>query len=323
MTQDPLHPLIQLIIDNWDNTSAWPEIIEAMRLVLPEGIGGSDPRKDPSRWALLPGLCCQAAGGDPDSTKEISSAWLLLYIAAHIVDDVEDGDLENDVKTLRGPGSAISVANGLFLSASLLLNNLHGREHAKRLAAQISADFYNTILIMTSGQHYDLMNEQLSLKQWWQVAEAKSGSFFSLACRCGAQLGVEDPEKIKCYSDFGFHLGLMLQILDDIEDLQPLFSSEDRELPINIQKSLAMAYAFDVLPETDRTELIERINTKPREQQRDESIAEMLDQCGAGLYMLAEVEKQFNFGMIALEMASPSSPAGERLETLMYQLKMD
>jgi hypothetical protein len=84
-----------------------------------------------------------------------------------------------------------------------------------------------------------------------------------------------------------------------------------------------MAYAFDVLPETDRTELIEWINTKPRNQQTDESIVEKLNQCGAGLYMLAEVEKQFNLGMIALEMASPSSPAGERLETLMDELKMD
>ena len=73
----------------------------------------------------------------------------------------------------------------------------------------------------------------------------------------------------------------------------------------------------------DRTELVERINTKSRDQQTDESIAEILNQCGAGLYMLAEVEKQYNFGMIALEMASPSSPAGERLETLMHELKMD
>lgn len=323
MTQEHLHPLIPLIIDNWENTSAWSDFIEAMRLVLPMGIGAADPRRDPSRWALLPGLCCQAAGGDPDSTKEISSVWLLLYIAAHIVDDVEDGDLENDVKTLGGPGSAINVANGLFLSASLLLNKLHEKNDIKSLAAQISADFYNTILIMTSGQHYDLMNEQLTLRQWWQVAEAKSGSFFALACRCGAQLGIDDPEKIKCYSDFGFHLGLMLQILDDIEDLEPLFSLEDRGLPINVQKSLAMAYAFDVLPESDKIELKEWINTTPREQQIDESIAEMLNQSGVGLYMLAEMEKQFDFGMIALEMASPSSPAGERLETLMHQLKLD
>ena len=323
MTQEHIHPFIQLIIDNWDKSGAWSEIVEAMRLVLPVGIGAAESREDPSRWALLPGLCCQAAGGDPQAAKEISSAWLLLHIAAHIVDDVEDGDLEGDVSALGGPGSAINVANGLFLSASLLLLSLHDKKDLQSLASQISADFYNTILIMTSAQHHDLIHEHLTLKEWWQVAEAKSGSFFSLACRCGARLGIDDPEKIQGYSDFGFHLGVMLQILDDIEDLQPLFSLQGENFPANVQKSLAMAYAFDVLPEVDKVELKEWINTTPREPQMVENVVEILNRCGAGLYMMAEAEKHFNLGMKSLQVASPSSPAGEKLASLLHQLRLD
>lgn len=323
MIQENTHPFIQLINDNWDKTGAWSEIVEAMRIVLPVEIGEADSLEDPCRWALLPGLCCQAAGGDPQTAKEISSAWLLLYTAAHIVDDVEDVDLDGDVNALGGPEVAINVANGLFLSASLLLLSLYEKKDLQSLASQISADFYNTILIMTSAQHHDLIHEHLTLKEWWRVAEAKSGSFFSLACRCGAQLGIDDPEKIQGYSNFGFHLGLMIQIIDDIEELQPLFSSQCDNFPANVQKSLAMAYAFDVLPEVEKLELKKWINTTPPEPNTFERVVESLNRCGAGLYMKAEAEKNFNLGMKSLKMVSPSSPAAEKLASLLQQLKLE
>lgn len=322
MRQEKVISITQLINSNWENFDVWPDIIEAMRLVLPVGKGGSDPSKNPNQWALLPELCCQAAGGDPDATKEVSAAWLLLYIAAHIIDDVEDGDLTNDVLTLGGASATINVANGLFLSASLFLNKLHEKKQTKKLASQISTDFYKTILLMSSGQHVDITNQQMSLEQWWQVAEAKSGSFFSLACRVGAQLGIDDPEKIKGYSDYGLHLGVMLQIIDDLEDLQQLFASEENHQPINIQKSLAMAYAFDVLPETDREKLKEWTNATPCETYMVDGIVELLNRCGAGLYMLTEVERHLHLGLKSLEIACPSSPAGDKLAVWINALKL-
>jgi geranylgeranyl pyrophosphate synthase len=323
LRQEKVISITQLINSNWENSDVWPELIEAMRLVLPVGKGGSDPSKDPNQWALLPELCCQAAGGDPDATKEVSAAWLLLYIAAHIVDDVEDGDLTDDVRTLGGASATINVANGLFLSASLFLNKLHEKKQTNKLASQISTDFYKTILLMSSGQHVDITNQRMSLEQWWQVAEAKSGSFFSLACRVGAQLGIDDPEKIKGYSDYGHHLGVMLQIVDDLEDLKPLFSSEENHQPINIQKSLAMAYAFDVLPQTDREKLKEWTNATPCETYMVNGIVELLNRCGAGLYMLAEVERHYESGMTSLKKADPCSPAGDKLAVWINALKLD
>ena len=122
MTQEHIHPFIQLIIDSWDKSGAWSEIVEAMRLVLPVGIGAAESREDPSRWALLPGLCCQAAGGDPQAAKEISSAWLLLHIAAHIVDDVEDGDLEGLVALPRQG----DVCHGVYLVNEIVARETFG-----------------------------------------------------------------------------------------------------------------------------------------------------------------------------------------------------
>lgn len=294
-----------------------------MRLVLPQETSAADQGKNPSRWLALPGLCCQAAGGDLDTTKEITAAWALLYTAAHLMDSVEDGDLGDEVRALGGSGVAINVANGLFLSAALALNSLHEKDQTKTLATQINADFFDTILVMTSGQHRDLVNPRITLEQWWQIAEAKSGSFFSLACRSGAQLAVDDPVKIKGYSDYGFHLGIMLQILDDFEDLQTFVESDEFITPNILQRSLAAAYAGDVLQESDKQKLDQWLGSASQNSNRGIELIKMLDSCGAGFYMVAELEKHFLMGMAALNMAKPLSIAGEQLANFIQELKLE
>jgi geranylgeranyl pyrophosphate synthase len=294
-----------------------------MRLVLPKGYEGIASSKESDRWALLPGLCCQAAGGELDLTAEVSAAWFLLYIAAHLVDSVEDRDQVDEIKVLGGPGSAINIANGLFLSASLILNKLHEKDQTKTKARQLSSDFYSTVLVMTSGQHVDINNFQLTLEQWWQVAEAKSGSFFSLACRCGAELANDDLVKITSYSDYGFHLGMMLQIRDDIEDLKVFLESEESETLVNLQKSLAVTYALDVLPGADKYQLKELTETTHHEPEMVNRIIDLLNLSGAGLYMLAEMDRHYELGMASLKNADPCSPAGEMLAALIGELKLD
>jgi len=323
LTQEQVHPFIQLINNNWNDTGAWPEFIEAMRLVLPLGKVGAKPGKEISRWVHLPGLCCQAAGGDPESTKEVAAAWLLLFTAAHIIDSVEDGDQADEVSAIGGSGPAINVTNGLFLSAALMLHKFHEKVQKRNLASQISSDFYNTILIMTSGQHRDITNQQPTLEQWWRVAEAKSGSFFSLACRSGAKIGCQDLDKIKGYSDFGFHLGMMIQILDDLEDLASIINHEETGLTVGFEKSLALAYALEVLPEADKGQFMERSLAAPREPDIVNGIIDKLNQCGAGLYMLSESERHRNLALRSLEAACPSSPAGEKLSGYLRELSLE
>jgi geranylgeranyl pyrophosphate synthase len=314
-----LHSVTQFIIDNWDSSNAWPDFIKAMRLVLPKGYGGIVPSKESDRWALLPELCSQASGGVMDLTEEVSAAWFLLYNAAHLLDSVEDRDQFDEIKDLGGPGSAINVANGLILSASLILNKLHDKDRTKSKAQQLNSDFYNTVLLMASGQHRDINVHRLTLKQWWQVAEAKSGSFFSLACRSGAILANDDPVKISGYSDFGFHLGMMLQIRDDIEDLKIFLESE---ISVNLQRSLAVAYALEVLPNTDKSQLNELTEIRNHEPEMVNKIIEILNLSGAGLYMMAEMERHYESGMTSLKNAEPISPAGEKLASMIRELRL-
>ncbi len=294
-----------------------------MRNLLSDDDKGSNRFEESDRWALLPGLCCQGSGGEPDLTKEVSAAWLLLYIAGYLVDSVEDGDQVDEISAIGGPGSAINLANGYFLSAALILNELATNGQTKEKAQQIGADFFNTILVMTSGQHWDINLSHLSLKQWWRIAEAKTGAFFSLACRSGAQLGTDDPIKITAYSDFGFHLGLMLQIHDDIEDLKLLMADGISAIPANIHRSLAFIYAIEVLPEPEKSRLRELAGFSSHEPVAINEIVDLLNKSGAGLYLLAEMDRHYASAVKSLEKAGPSSPAGERLTALIHALKFN
>ena len=187
----------------------------------------------------------------------------------------------------------------------------------------MAADFLDTTLVMTSGQHRDLTIPQITLEQWWQIAEAKSGVFFSLACRSGAQLAKCDKVKVNAYSDFGFHLGLMLQILDDLEDFQIFLESRDNATPGILRKSLAIAYADSVLAETEKNKLTQLIQSDSPQSELGDELIDLLDGCGAGLYMVAALERHYDLGIASLAEADPRSPAGKNLEDLIQSINLN
>lgn len=264
-----------------------------------------------------------AAGGELESTLEISAAWLLIYTAAHVADTIEDGDQDPKISNLGGTGAAINAANGLFLSAIGHLQSLQFKSYPDIVAAEITSDFLDTILVMTSGQHLDLTFSQLNLDLWWQIAESKSGSFFSLACRSGARLGESEPEAIQAFSEYGFHLGLMLQILDDLADFQLLSKSTELISPAFFRGSLATAYASDVLPDTIKDEFIQLTNIQKPDRDLTDKLIDIYDSCGAGLYMMTELEKHLDLGKTCLAEAEARSPAGDYLAVLLDELKPD
>ena len=294
-----------------------------MHFLIPELDEGRESGIDPGRFASLPGLCCQAVGGQLGSTLEISAAWLLIYTAAHMVDTVEDGDYDPLINKVGGPGVIINAANGMFISAIQQLQSLRNRNFPAELAGQITADFLDTVLIMTGGQHLDISLSRINLDQWWQIAEAKSGGFFSLACRSGSRLGTGDPEKIAALSTFGYHLGLMLQILDDLEDYNFLLDSREVPAQLSLEKSLAAAYANEVLPEAQKERFDRLVLSSPSSAGAVDDLVNILDECGAGMYMVVELKKHFDLGISALNSAEPASPSGEMLEGIIYNLRLD
>jgi len=188
-----------------------------MRLAVSGGEEKSESSDNLSHWVELPGLCCQAAGGHPEWADDLTIAWLLFYIAAHLMDKIQDQDDPDPWWRERGTGAALSAATGLFFTASLAINQLNTNSKTTPVAANIITSFNNSFLWMASGQYSDMLGPARTLQQYWDRAMAKSGSFFGLACRTGAQLATRETGQLATFERYGQHLGLLIQIKDDLD----------------------------------------------------------------------------------------------------------
>jgi geranylgeranyl pyrophosphate synthase len=303
------------------NSGAWPEYVEAMFLAVPTGHQqGSSSEKKPSRWVLLPGLCCQAAGGDGNNAIDLSAAWLLFYMASSLMDSVEDRDKPDIWWIEFGPSAAISVATGLYFCASSALNSLYESEYSSQAAGEIVQDFHKGFMMMGSGQHQDITLRELNLEQYWKVTEAKSGVFFSLACRSGARLGTQDLRKIEMFSQFGNHLGMVIQILDDLDEMRLLTTGQPIHNLPDFFRSLPVLFSLEVLPGSQHERLKYWLSMAPDDPEAARSAFRLMEECGAGLYLSTEIRRHKEKAARALEQADPIPPAADALVSYLSDL---
>jgi geranylgeranyl pyrophosphate synthase len=269
---------------------------------------------------LLPGLCCHAAGGDPRDADEFSAAWLLYYLAAHIMDHVEDQDAPEEWWQGSSPGVAINVASGLYFTASLLLAGLHEKEQTRGFAGELIREFYNGFLVMCSGQGRELTQPEPSLAQYWEDTQARSGVFFSMACRLGARLALAEGEKLHHYGEFGRQVGILIQILDDLEEYQRSSGKLIRQPYKVLRRSLPVIYALDVLPSQDAARLRQSLQDALQDDLAAEQAYRIIEESGVVVYLLAEIDRHSALARESLDKASPLPQAAREIYSLLDQI---
>lgn len=317
MNRELISSIARVIETAWVESGAWDDYIETMRQVLSLA-DERGYRAALGRWLPLPGLCCQAAGGDANSALSVAAAWACLQAAAHAMDKVEDGDPLDEWLLGLEPGEVINAANGLVFTASYLLQDLYKDDRTRQAAGDICVDFHRSLLLMASGQHRDLTYRTPDLGLWMEIAGAKSGAFFRLACRNGARLGTGDRVRIEAFGEYGYRVGLLLQLRDDLTDMRP--GLLEMKSPGALRRSLAFAYAFEVLPEPEREQFSVTVNDLGMEGTAPVRLVELLDQSGAGLYIRMEIQRQRRSGLDALQRAEPAGAAGDKLVELLDRL---
>jgi geranylgeranyl pyrophosphate synthase len=299
----------------WQKSGAWPQLIEAMRFSLTSRTAGG---RDPETFMGLPGLCCQAAGGQAAWADALAAAWMMFYTAAHLMDSLEDQDEPDAWWAELGPGAALHVATGLFFSASLALQELHALPLERdTLQAAISLAL-QPFMRMSSGQYADYLAAPQSLEEYWRIAEAKSGEFFALACRAGARLASAEPHILDGFGQYGMHAGVLVQILDDLADYRSLLDETGGGAESLAAGSLLELYIGEVCSPEQRARF-ERLLQSPGAQARRELIR-LLEQNGAGLYLLAEQETRRSRALQALRAAARPGLAANTLEQLLQAL---
>jgi len=273
-----------------------------------------------SRWSVLPGLCCQAAGGELEWAEDLTLGWLLFYVAADLMDSIQDGDEPDAWWVEQGAGAALAAASGLYFSGSIALARMHYRVEAKHVAAEIAHQFYDTLLVMTSGQYNDLLQQKPTLDQYWQHAASKSGTFFGLACWAGARLSTSEVQLLQAYRDYGSHLGVLIQVMDDLDDIRLLRERLHPSQVGKVARSLPVVYALEVSPSELSARLQVCLDTATQSQDAVTELVNLLDQCGAARYVQLELEKHRACCLSALDQVSPPIELKEKLVALVHEM---
>ena len=297
-------------------SGASPEYAYLLIAALPAGWSQESPPEDsPFRWALLPSLCFQAAGGGNMQATNLCAAWFLYYLAAHIMDSIEDQDEAEPWWAELGSAAALNVATGLFFCASRSLFQLI-TQNAHVPAANYTVDLVHLRMMqMCSGQHSDLTTQSPSLQQYWEMVEGKSGRFFALACEAGACLASANMDLRTCFQQMGSHLGLLLQVLDDLEEYRDFHPDNNRLKWEKIRRSLPYIYTQDVLPEPLRIKLDEAILSAPLDKSAANQAIDLIEQSGSALYLKTELERHRCQALSYLQQIPLETPAKKYLGT--------
>jgi len=333
-----------------DVTSPY-SVVRALMAGAPSSLAAVLQRcAQPTAWPInLPLLTCQAVGGDPRQAVIVAAAFELARLAARVLDDVEDLDRDDALWRQVGVPQATNAGTALLACAYLALADLATLGVDPALIVELQQDFAGVALAMAAAQHLDLTTwEDLSrgagerrskgageispwhsstpapqhpcpsapLARYWEIAAGKSGVFFALGCRAGARLAVP-PDAAQPYSDFGYHLGLLLQALNDGRGL-PSRSLEAEGLPAGLGRggvqdlgrrlTLPVAYTLAMCPEL-RQPLLEALQSLlrlrsqapgPGQAAEEAEVVTIMAQAGAVHYLLAVAESHRREAIVAL-----------------------
>lgn len=274
------------------------------------------------RWLLLPELCHIACGGEEALVDPISAAWYLFYVAAFLMDHAEDSLEGIDQTTPISAGKMINIASGQFFLANLILADFLQAEPISAARSNIVKAFQTQLLRMCDGQNLDLITPNYTLRKYYEIIQQKSGTFFSLACWSGARLATQQDEILNAYAEFGKHLGVLIQVLDDLEDWRELQSGNGKLESTKYQRILPALYTAEVIPSEKWRrfqQIIEELSTGNEEGLLEEYM-DIIEKAGAGLYMLTIMMREYDSARLAITDIHPDNQADKMLLSMIGSL---
>ena len=163
-------------------------------------------------------LVAAALGGPAEPTDlrrtELAAVIELIHTATLLHDDVVDeSDLRRGKKTVNAFfGNAASVLTGDFLySRAFQMMSDMGQLHIMR----ILSDATNVIAEGEVLQLLNMHNAHVGEAGYMQVVYRKTAKLFEAAAQLGAVLAKANADTEKAAAEFGRHIGVAFQIMDD------------------------------------------------------------------------------------------------------------
>lgn len=181
------------------------------------GAGGK--RLRPVLVFLVARATAQLAGLEDitDRQRRLAEITEMIHTASLVHDDVlDDCDTRRGaetIHTLYGTRVAILAGDFLFAQSSWYLANLDNLEVIK-LISQVIADFADGEISQAGA----LYNVDITLEEYLEKSHNKTASLIAASCKSAAVFSeVAEDIKVDMY-EYGKHLGLAFQVVDDILD---------------------------------------------------------------------------------------------------------
>jgi len=166
---------------------------------------------------LLMVLCARLCGYDRPFAISFSTIFEYLHVATLLHDDLVDGARLRRGKpaahTLWSPETAVLTGDYLLAKA---LTIAAGAEDTRIIAA-IGRITEN----MAQGEIHQIQRKgdvTLSESEYDEVIRRKTAVLFEGACRISALLAKASEQRIQALADYGYHLGMAFQMVDDLID---------------------------------------------------------------------------------------------------------
>lgn len=179
---------------------------------------------------LRPALCMSAAksyGIGYEQSLPLALGLEMFHTASLIHDDLPCMD-DDDMRRGRpsnhkvfGETMAVLAGDSLLLAAfEYPLAHLSGIEAAKVLSAMRIFAKATGPSGVCGGQVLDMDgSKKIEPEYVKSIALLKTAALIRASALCGAALGTCDDRHLACFSDYGWHLGMAFQIVDDILDV--------------------------------------------------------------------------------------------------------
>jgi len=220
-------------------------------------LGASQQLKGKRIRPLLLLLTCNACGGQWEKALLAAAAVELLHNFSLIHDDVEDHSEirrgQPSVWMRWGLSQAINSGDAMFATVfkTILTQTKNFDSEITLKAGDILA---NTCLRLVEGQFLDIANQgknSIMIDEYWSMIGGKTAALIGCCARVGAVLAGVSSQQEEYLYQFGYHLGLLFQVQDDLlgiwGDENMMGKSHQSDL-IQKKMTLPVLYGLELSP---------------------------------------------------------------------------
>jgi geranylgeranyl diphosphate synthase type I len=266
-------------------------------------------------------LCAEAVRGTASSAVGAGVAVELVHNFSLLHDDVMDQDRTRRHRptawAIFGVPAAILAGDVLLASASDVLAAEYPGE-----AAELIRRLTGAVVRLIDGQTADVAFERrtdVGLAECLAMAAGKTGALLGCACELGALVGGATAGRAERLRQFGEHLGLAFQLVDDLLGIwgDPAVTGKPVMADLRTRKkSLPVVAALTA--GTDPGDRLARLyhRAEPLTDADLRTAAALVEQAGGRRWARTRSQDELEAALVCLRAADPEPAAAARLTAL-------